>query len=574
MLVDEQYKKNILKYLEEYQKTIDYSDLYSKLYEEANSLLEKISKNSSNIYRILDVDKISAKKWELIFTPFLRYFLISIVYKKNFYNYLKKENKDLSFLKDDINKKTIFFFDHNDFMFNSNNLDWNIFCLKIFYECDLYHKNNYNFFDNFKYEKKKLIPRKNKSSKFESLIKLLYSILLKKKYCYFPHPTRFTKLDMLKLFIKTNRGVYFDFFEENYPEIKERLNLLPNLNLREELNNILVESKDFDYPISIILSIFLPMSKIENLNYYKLKSYKKNFKNKNLKAIFSQGSHIDQEHKLHEYAKFLKNEKNIFVVQHGNNYDLIEKKFHTGIETEYLFENNLLTWGWSNSKVEKAITSPRLIKFKKECSIYKYKKNRENILYVLGQDLQWYFPKSLHQSHTIFFEQSEMRKNFLKNLNDDNKKKLIFRLYPYKVQDGMKGYDQKMDFNEFNVSNKKKFSADAANIPLAIFENLSTANLEYAILGKPFLIYFKLKNFPLSKNGQKIFKDLKDNQILHDDHNSICNLLSKINLKNFLEWWNQKRRKNAVDAFKNNYAYFSENPIDEWADIINLENKC
>ena len=82
-------------------------------------------------------------------------------------------------------------------------------------------------------------------------------------------------------------------------------------------------------------------------------------------------------------TSWIKINKKIKVIQHGNNYDLIEKKYHTGIEHEYIFQNELYTWGWSNNKNEIKVTSPRLMNFKRQFQKFKkkIKKAKKNFIY-------------------------------------------------------------------------------------------------------------------------------------------------------------------------------------------------
>ena len=122
------------------------------------------------------------------------------------------------------------------------------------------------------------------------------------------------------------------------------------------INNLIASGK-FDISFAILFGLFIPLSKIENYksNQNNSKKYLNHIKPK---TILSQGTHIHDELYLHKFSDLLKLDSNIIIMQHGNNYNLINKNFHTGINTEYNFNNNLFTWGWTNYEHEIPISSP------------------------------------------------------------------------------------------------------------------------------------------------------------------------------------------------------------------------
>ena len=70
-----------------------------------------------------------------------------------------------------------------------------------------------------------------------------------------------------------------------------------------------------------------------------------------------------------------------------------------------------------------------------------------------------------------------------------------------------------------------------------------------------------------------MFKLLKDNNIYHDDYKSLSELMSQINEKNILSWWNEKKRSEAISKFLKKYAYFSPTALDDWSKLINKHNE-
>ena len=187
------------------------------------------------------------------------------------------------------------------------------------------------------------------------------------------------------------------------------------------------------------------------------------------KILISQGSHIDNEIKLHELYKLDKNKIKIKVIQHGNNYDLIEKKYHTGIEHEYIFQNELYTWGWSNNKNENKVTSPRLMNFKRQFQKFKKNKKAKKILYIVGPSLIWNFPRSLHISHNFHNKSANLRNKFFEVLGKEQRNKVILRTYPYKSYHGMNDFLEEKKARAINLSKNSKLIDDVHKSFILIF---------------------------------------------------------------------------------------------------------
>lgn len=562
-------EKKTVDNLKIFQEKTNSAKINNEIKNEIDNLYEKFSYLSKDIFKIIGEKENSKKKWELVFCPWLNYFLVSIVYKKYFYEYLIENKEDLFFLKYEKNKIQ-YFYDHNDFMHNTNNLEWNIECLKIFYELDLNVNNNLILKNNFNYKSKKLKSDVNLKTKIRFFFStFLKKFFLNKKFSYFTFPHRFSLFHKILLFIKTNRGAFFE--EEIFTNYNKNFKYKPDLILRDKINEILL-SKGINKFIAYCFSLYLPLSKLENYNFYKSHISHNNFKNKNYKSVFTQASHIDNEFKLHNLYEDIEKGKKINVIQHGNNYDLIHKKFHTGIEHEYFFDGNLLTWGWSNYDKEKKITSPRLMKFNSQFRKLKSNFKNESILYVLGPSLIWNFPRSQHISHDFHHCCNSMRIKFNQNINYDLKKKLIFRNYPYKSYNGMRNLNEYNEFKDSNFSKNKLLAKDVSQSYMLIFDHLSTANLESSVSDKPFFLFFKLENYFLSNKGIKLLKSLRDNQILFEDPIKFSQFISNLDYENIQNWWLERKRKTVINNFFNEYAYFSKNAVDDWANLIKSEN--
>ena len=311
--------KSLIKYLKDFQENTKTHELNYKIRTESDQIYNKILKVSPKIFGILNDHEGTTKKWEFIFAPWLRFFLISIIYKRFFYSYLLKNKIDLNFLNIKQNEIVKIFNDHNDFMFNSNNLEWNYLCLKIFHEFDN-KKDISNILNKFNFRIKNNTKTISYKSKIKYLLsKCFYNFFLKEKYTYFTFPNRFSFLDKFSIFKKTKGGVYFE--ENYYSNFDKNLKIEPNINLREKIRELLFKEGDLNLSYATLFSLFLPLSKFENYNFNKSQSLKNIFKKKKFKILISQGSHIDNEIKLHELYKLDKNKIKIKVIQHGNNYD-------------------------------------------------------------------------------------------------------------------------------------------------------------------------------------------------------------------------------------------------------------
>ena len=162
--------KSLIKYLKDFQENTKTHELNYKIRTESDQIYNKILQVSPKIFGILNDHEGTTKKWEFIFAPWLRFFLISIIYKRFFYIYLLKNKIDLKFLKIKQNEIVKIFNDHNDFMFNSNNLEWNCLCLKIFHEFDN-KKDILNILNKFNFR----IKNNTKTISYKSKIKYLLS---------------------------------------------------------------------------------------------------------------------------------------------------------------------------------------------------------------------------------------------------------------------------------------------------------------------------------------------------------------------------------------------------------------
>ena len=80
--------KSLIKYLEDFQENTKTHELNYKIRTESDQIYNKILKVSPKIFGILNDHEGTQKKWEFIFAPWLRFFLISIIYKRFFYIYL------------------------------------------------------------------------------------------------------------------------------------------------------------------------------------------------------------------------------------------------------------------------------------------------------------------------------------------------------------------------------------------------------------------------------------------------------------------------------------------------------
>ena len=137
----------------------------------------------------------------------------------------------------------------------------------------------------------------------------------------------------------------------------------------------------------------------------------------------------------------------------------------------------------------------------------------------------------------------------------------------------MKGFDFDLDIDVNNISKKNNFYLEAKETFVIIFDHISTANLECTTINKPFFLLFKSESYFLSDKAKKIFKELEQKEIFHQSHLSIYDLLLKVDKWNILEWWNDKNRKELIETFINEYAFYSKDPIKEWSDLINAKNK-
>ena len=91
--------ETIIKYLKEFQENSNPIELNNNIKTETDIIYKKLLELSPKIFSLLNDQNVKLKKWEFIFSPWLRYFIVSIVYKRFFYLYLVKRKINLNFFK-------------------------------------------------------------------------------------------------------------------------------------------------------------------------------------------------------------------------------------------------------------------------------------------------------------------------------------------------------------------------------------------------------------------------------------------------------------------------------------------
>ena len=89
--------------------------------------------NTTKIFNQVNEVNEDKKHWEILIGPWFNYFLVSYLYKYFFFNYLIKNKINL--FNNEYENFLSFkpFVDHNDFMYNTNDLNWNDVFINIFF---------------------------------------------------------------------------------------------------------------------------------------------------------------------------------------------------------------------------------------------------------------------------------------------------------------------------------------------------------------------------------------------------------------------------------------------------------
>lgn len=262
------------------------------------------------------------------------------------------------------------------------------------------------------------------------------------------------------------------------------------------------------------------------------------------------------------YSDFLNNElllynliffqkSQIYVYQHGggfgfNNYTITE-------HVEKFYCNRYITWGWKNSEIDIPFISPDF----KQLFKIKTNKARRNICIILYDSTPFipvfqptiYSRKFSNYLFTI--------KNFLTNTCFNNQ--ITIKLYPRN--------DSGINLTAFfpkliNIDKSNSLDSFYSKYNLYIYTYNSTGFLELWALNIPCILFIEKDNWFVEEFGLDEFENLKQNNLLITNIESMDFFLNQ-NYNKIKIWWFSHVIQSSVSHFLNFYANKDTKNINE-----------
>jgi len=334
----------------------------------------------------------------------------------------------------------------------------------------------------------------------------------------------------------------------------------PNKSLREQLSkNLHHKSKnDVENIVRSLLFELLPICYLERFKEIK------NIANQQIwpkypRFIFTSG-HFDGDEvfKLWTALK-IKSGVKYYVGQHGNNYGTL--KNYTP-RTEELTSDKFISWGVNN---EMKHYTPAFIF--KTVGIKKKNYNHKGGLILIEIHLESrYRTSDTTSEHISYFND---QKEFVRNLNEIIKKKLVIRLhktsrlFKWDEKARWSDFDPSVKIDNGNTSLQKLISKSR----LVVHSYDSTGVLETLFLNIPTLAFWQNGFDHLENKAIPFYQKLVDAGIVHLSPKSVSDKVNEI-WEDVDSWWYQRNVQEARRQFCEQYAKESKSPINELKKIL------
>jgi len=523
------------------------------------SSLKKLSKHLNMVHK----KKFSEKYWEIILSPWLCEFVISIFDK---YSTVKKIKKNYDILSTKLikykNEEQLIPKDINVARDNFDSEYWNHFIFSFLLKRILKIK-KITYISKIAKKEKNISARqvKNKIDFFKDKIMKIFEILTKP-------------------FFKLNNGIfvinsYLGFFGEiflnfklnNFVGINRKINLMKDFKVNKNLRKSKISKMNRD-EFTKILSYLIPMNipKVYLEGFIEMNNYASVLPwPKKPRAIFTSNNHYSDElFKFWVADKIEKYSTPFIFGQHGGGYFLgnysISKDIEVNRSTKFI--------AWGKNKTSKKVSG--LFNFKTQFK--KYDHNTEGKINIVQYSPTSYlrFCNSGMLHFSQFKNNVKFQKRFLQNLNKKLLKKTKIRL---SHSQHLKNYERETwhdDILKLELEGRKvpiKKSIEESR--LLIYNDLtSTLFLETISSNIPSILFLQnYKNY-IDKKYKAFFLQLEKAGIIYDNPLKLSKFINN-NFKEVEKWWNSKRVQKARDSFCYNFSYISKKPIRDLSNTIN-----
>jgi len=295
---------------------------------------------------------------------------------------------------------------------------------------------------------------------------------------------------------------------------------------------------------------YIPLSYLENYNYYLNKIYSVNWPKKP-KFIFSSSSFFHDDFFKFWLAEKKEKFKTKFISgQHGGGF--FTNKFMFLEKHQNDISDLILTWGYNKKKFKPIFNFKTLNK--------KIKFDSDGKLLFVHYEVSRF--SGMHSSFTRFSYLVYLKDqlNLISELNKNVVNELIFRKYPYNL--GWKinfiNLLKKKFTTNILIDKNKNIDDTLRKCRLCIVNLNSTVYLETLNLNFPTIIFFNIDNDEINNETKKYLNKLKKVGVYFDNHKMAAKKINEI-WDNIDGWWYSKSVQNAVDVFCDKFSKRSKN---------------
>ena len=446
-----------------------------------------------------------------------------------------------------------------NYRYVANNLEFILFCTSDIYNLQIYSQILRGF--GLKFPSKPYVTCLKKSKVVESLKftkKDLYKILTHflfilppNSQVVFCHRQKIPIKQLYKLILKSLLKYREIFFIEDENIVQK---LTPNRAIRKTFLEI--DSIDPFQNICLkIMEYSFPMVFIEGFKELRMKAMR--YTRKVPKVILSTAAWRTNTTSGIYIAENVERGAKLIGIQHGGGYGITKMDPISDHELEVT--DSFISWGWTDNKKIIPFAVPFLSEEGK-----KHIRNKKKSFFYIGNNVSRYL--SCFQSlpgGPKFKNYLRWQENFFLSLKHEISKLFLVRLYPaetgwfnkLRLQDTVKG----LRYDDFSVPFLKR----AKKSDLVVVDSNQTTFLETIGLDIPTIIFWDRSVWEIRCSAESFFEELKEVKVFHDSPESAANFVNKY-YATIEEWWNNKRVKQAVKRFRNNYALGSKNCVSDW----------
>lgn len=259
-------------------------------------------------------------------------------------------------------------------------------------------------------------------------------------------------------------------------------------------------------------------------------------------------------------AKSILSGTKIVEFQHGGGYG----HAYYIPEELFAFERDIFyTWGWQaeNSQVTRPMPSIHLSKMTDT-----YLPEKDNILYVSASS------SAYHYKFQTALQPEEMQKYFdeqllfLRELNDKNRSKVIYRAYLHDRGWGEKELIKKK-FPQVVFLECARLSDWMKKVKLVVIDHPATSFLEALAINVPTILYWDHNIHALRKEARPYFDNLREAGILHMDAVSAAKMVNEIS-DDPLAWWSSTKVRSKKNNFCKRFAFVRKDWLNLWTEEL------